>query len=347
MVRDGSLRWFLIFAFVILIQGCSLFDFLPPEIKIISPKDGATVYGAVILEAEVKDAHLDRTEVFVNGNKEYGCESEYISYSYNFSRSGKYTIKLKAFDKAGNWNKEEVSFTVVPVAPRVEVIEITSSTVTLEWSKNTDSDFLFYGIYRDDSPGVNPDSKAVAIIGNQDDTTYKDSLLSPHHTYYYNIRVYNIDSLSAESNEIEVTTNGLSGLAIGIDPRNLELSQGSSFFISIWIESVEDLFGTGFEITYDNTVIEADSAVMGDFLGPNIIFFDHYSPDTVSIALTRKSGDGGVSGYGTLVDLYFHCIGRGTTPLNFTPDIALNKEDGMPVNGFDSMAKWEAKVTVE
>jgi len=346
--KAQKIKWSLIIITFLLLSSCEyLFDFNPPDIKIISPSEGEQVSNSVIIEAEVKDENLEKTDIFINGNKEYDCKSEYINYTYILSSSGNYTIKLKAFDKAGNWSEEEVIFGVVPGALVLEAKEKTASTITIEWSKNKDVDFLFYAVYRDDLPGVDLNSKNLAIIYDQDDTTYTDTLLSPHSTYYYIVYVYNIDNLSAKSNVIEVTTLGLTNLTLGFDPRYIELNQGDKFSMTVWIESVVDLFGAAFEITFDNTILEADSVTLGDFLGSDVIFFEHYSADTISLAVTRKAGAGGVSGYGTLVDLYFHCVGLGTTTLNFTPDIALNKEDGSPVDGFSSLEILKAIIKVE
>lgn len=233
-----------------------------------------------------------------------------------------------------------------PEAVTLSITNIDSLSISLEWTPNTEDKFASYTIYRGETPGVTSGSKILATRTNRYDTVYIDSLLSPHHTYYYNVYVYNSDNKSTESNEVGDTTSGLSILTLGIHSRHIEVSQGNIFPLSVWIESVTDLFGVSFELVYDSTVVSADSLVVGDFLGTDVISFGHFSPDTASIAVTRKSGAGGVSGFGTIVYIYFHAVGTGTTPITFASDIALKKEDGSFVGGYYFLELWEAEVTV-
>lgn len=137
------------------------------------------------------------------------------------------------------------------------------------------------------------------------------------------------------------------GLTIGIDPGRLTVSNGVNFMLAVWVDVVTELFGASFELSYDSTKIEADSAAVGDFLGSDVIFFDHYEPGVVSIAVTRKAGAGGVDGYGTLARVHFHAVGTGTTAVEFTPDVALIKEDGAPVDSFDFLDKWSTSIKIQ
>jgi len=136
-------------------------------------------------------------------------------------------------------------------------------------------------------------------------------------------------------------------LTIAIDPRDLTVSNGSPFSVTVWIYAVTELFGASFELSYDGTKITADSSTVGNFLGNDVIFFDHFSPDTVSIAVTRKFGASGVDGQGILTTIYFHAVGTGTSTIDFTSNLALNKEDGTSVDGFANLDKWNASVEVK
>lgn len=234
-----------------------------------------------------------------------------------------------------------------PQAVELTVTNSTGSSISLAWTKNTDTDFSYYKVYRDISSGVGTGSNNLNSITDQSDTTYTDTTISPHHTYYYKVYVFDTDNLSTGSNEVQTSTSGLTGLTIGIDPRVLIISNGSDFLLTVWIEAVSDLFGASFELYYDGSKITADSASSGGFLGSNVIFFDHYTTDTVSIAVTRKAGAGGIDGYGTLAKVWFHAIGTGTTTVNFTSDLALNKEDGTSVDNFSTLDKWTASIEVE
>ncbi len=80
--------------------------------------------------------------------------------------------------------------------------------VTLTWSRNTNTDFSEYKIYRSTSPGVNDDpSLLVVTISDQEMTYYDDTGLNlSSFTYYYRVYVFDNGGKSSRSNE--VTTDG-------------------------------------------------------------------------------------------------------------------------------------------
>ena len=234
-----------------------------------------------------------------------------------------------------------------PQAVECSITASTDLSISLAWTMNTDSDFASYKIYRAISPDVSTNSNLIATITDQSDTTYTDSSLSPHYTYHYKVYVSDTGGLSSGSNEVQASTSGLASLTIGIEPRKLIVSNGSSFLLTVWVDAVTELFGASFELCYDGTKITADSSTVGNFLGDDVIVFDHFSTDTVSIAVTRKSGAAGVDGYGTLVTIYFHAAGTGASTVNFTSSLALNKENGTSVDGFADIDKWSASIEVQ
>ena len=234
-----------------------------------------------------------------------------------------------------------------PAAVTLSAAGNTASSVSLTWTKNGDADFASYKVYRAASAGVSASSNLLATITAQSDTAFADTALSPNHTYYYAVYAVDGANQSTKSNEASATTTGLTSLAIGIDPRVLTVANGAKFSLGVWVESVTDLFGSSFELSYDNTKIVADSAKAESFLGTTVIFYQHYATDTASIAVTRMAGAGGVSGYGTLATVYFHAVGAGSTTINFTTDLALRKEDGASVTGFSTISKWVSQITVQ
>ena len=109
-------RTYLFFASILVIfsfNNCSLLDFFPPEIHIISPTEEITVELITVLSVRVRDEHFDRTEVFLDGEfvEEY-AEREF-SRTFYFATLGTRTIKVKSFDKCGNWRDEIVMVTVM------------------------------------------------------------------------------------------------------------------------------------------------------------------------------------------------------------------------------------------
>ncbi|MFQ5707990.1 MAG: fibronectin type III domain-containing protein [bacterium] len=84
--------------------------------------------------------------------------------------------------------------------------DATFSSVQLSWSENTDSDFSEYRIYRSKSAGVNLQSTFVASLAQQSTTNFEDTGLDENTTYFYKVYVFDNFGLSAESNEVSVTT---------------------------------------------------------------------------------------------------------------------------------------------
>lgn len=84
--------------------------------------------------------------------------------------------------------------------------EVTSSSVKLNWSQNTDSNFSHYKIYRSSSYTVSENSSLVSTIYSQYETSYTVTGLTENSTYYFKVYVYNDDGLSAGSNTLPVTT---------------------------------------------------------------------------------------------------------------------------------------------
>ncbi|MFZ5981830.1 MAG: fibronectin type III domain-containing protein [Candidatus Zixiibacteriota bacterium] len=81
-----------------------------------------------------------------------------------------------------------------------------STTVRLTWSRNADSDFASYRIYRSTSAIPEPplESQMFAFINEQSTTLYND-YVSASGTYHYIIYVYDRQGETAGSNEVVVT----------------------------------------------------------------------------------------------------------------------------------------------
>ena len=83
---------------------------------------------------------------------------------------------------------------------------VTQSTLTLTWSKNGDSDFASYEVYRATAPGVTDADVLVASITDVFTTFVDDSGLDTNlNTYYY--RVYVVDTAGNRSRSNEVSTS--------------------------------------------------------------------------------------------------------------------------------------------
>jgi len=102
-------------------------------------------------------------------------------------------------------------------------------------------------------------------------------------------------------------------------------ASGDSFKVEIQVTEVTDLFGIAFDLIYSTsrTEIEALSVVTDPFMGTDLVFFSQIdsAAKKANIGVSRKAGQGGVSGSGTVVSVYFQ--GNLTAPVGTTVDFQL------------------------
>ena len=109
-------------------------------------------------------------------------------------------------DAWSNWSNPwivKIDTTPPTTVTLEEPADVTKNSVTLTWSKNTDSDFKQYEIYKD--------SELVTTITDRNTTTYTVPDLSSGTTYYFKIRVVDNAGLSADSTQVSATTSALPG----------------------------------------------------------------------------------------------------------------------------------------
>lgn len=105
------------------------------------------------------------------------------------------------------------------------------------------------------------------------------------------------------------------------------------------VNPVSNLFGVSFELNYTNTtfVDVVGAPVQGDFLGNDIIFFPNVEDANgkVSVGMSRKSGQSGVNGNGTVLKVKFKTLATtpGGTLIQFTlTNVTANDPNGAPIN---------------
>ena len=114
-------------------------------------------------------------------------------------------------------------------------------------------------------------------------------------------------------------------------------SAGSTFIVEVKAQDVTDLFGASFVLTWDQgTYLDYVKTEQGDFLGNDIIFYpsNDNTLQTVSVGISRKSGQTNVSGTGVLAKIKFSS--KSETPdktvISFSlSEISANKSDGTPI----------------
>ncbi|MCI0555612.1 MAG: cohesin domain-containing protein, partial [Anaerolineae bacterium] len=120
-------------------------------------------------------------------------------------------------------------------------------------------------------------------------------------------------------------------------PTTAKGSVNTEFDVPINIENVTNLFGVSFELNFNKTYLNAKSEAAGPCLGDNIIFYSQHdsSIGKVSIAVSRKQGQGGVSGTCVVAIIRFRVMQGVTqpTPVEFTLSaISATDPSGNPIN---------------
>ena len=158
-----------------------------------------------------------------------------------------YYLRVTAVDSAGNESVYSNEVNAVPadrLAPSVPqnlvVTDSSSTTITIKWRKNTDSDFLRYRVYQGTSP--NPTTKVHSTTAWAAAETSKTFTGLTNGTRYY-LRVTAVDSSANESpysNEVDaMPADRLAPAA----PMNLVVTDSSSTTIIIkWRKNTDSDF---------------------------------------------------------------------------------------------------------
>lgn len=105
---------------------------------------------------------------------------------------------------------------------------------------------------------------------------------------------------------------------------------GDTFEVDVNISGITDLYAFQFDLTFDPTVLAADSVTEGAFLpsGGTTFFIpgtiDNVGGDVSANSDTLIAAIPGVTGSGTLVEFEFTALGAGTSALTFANEILLD-----------------------
>jgi uncharacterized protein YegL len=190
---------------------------------------------------------------------------------------------------------------------------INSTTVKLNWQDNSPNE---QGFKIERKLGASGSYGEIANVG-ANVTSYTDAGLSAGQTYFYRIRSFSGSTNSIYSNETSVSLPPPT--AVGdIKPVTASGLQAiaSEFLVDITVANVQNFFGVSFELNYTNTayidvVTPASSNVLpGPFMGNDVIFVFNVDEGggKVSIGVSRKSGQGGVSGSGVVASIRFKSL---------------------------------------
>lgn len=119
-------------------------------------------------------------------------------------------------DRAGNHAEEYASVSTLSIQQAPQAVQLFSpgpvqdqtAALHLSWTRNQDSDFAAYRLYRALEAGVESaaDRQVVTDISSQATTWYDDTGLEENTTYYYQVAVSDQYGLSSFSNEVSAAT---------------------------------------------------------------------------------------------------------------------------------------------
>ncbi len=137
----------LLFLATLALLSCDFFDIFPPEIEIITPKEGTSYFAALPIELNATDnRRVDKVEVFVNGTSVH--EFTNSPYKTDISLAGvssPATLQVVAYDQAGNHAEAErvvsisIGFRLTAPNGGETWPEQSNQTVTWEYSGNVGS----------------------------------------------------------------------------------------------------------------------------------------------------------------------------------------------------------------
>lgn len=92
-------------------------------------------------------------------------------------------------------------------APTLQIVgSPTATSITVGWTKSTETTFQSYKLFRSMVPGVDENSTLVTTITSASTNNYTDNNLNSGTTYYYRVFAYGTNGVGSGSNEVTATT---------------------------------------------------------------------------------------------------------------------------------------------
>ena len=182
---------------LLLVASCEEVDTTPPEVTIITPNAGSSVSEEVGVTCVASDNEgVEMVELWVDAVKtEIVDESEPYSLTWNttqYEDGSTHTISVRAYDNSDNvGDSDPVNVTIdqseaKPTPAIFYPTEIGPESYTVRWTKNSEDDFLEYGLFestQDDMSGAT----LVYTSESVSDTTYTATNLSLGQSRYYHL----------------------------------------------------------------------------------------------------------------------------------------------------------------
>lgn len=142
------------------------------------------------------------------------------------------------------------------------------------------------------------------------------------------------------------STQPTPGVTVGFDSSSVTTAVGEEFTLAVEVENVTGLFGAAFEVVFDSGILTARTNSQGDFLGSAQLYYSNVDTASVSVACSRMSDDGGVSGSGSLATITFDAAATGTSSVGIVEyKLTLEQEDGTSI-AVETLGACEVVVTL-
>ncbi|MFQ6127506.1 MAG: fibronectin type III domain-containing protein [Thermoplasmata archaeon] len=256
------------------VSGTTLPENSPPAPVTLNPPTDITETTMTLTWSQSMAADFARYEIYqsetplVLGNLIEILSSQFstLYVAIGLSPSTTYHFTVRVVDTGGLYaDSNQMSGTTLP--PNVEPsavslsdpTNITSTSMTLSWTENVDTDFARYEIYR--STVMGPIGTRIALIGDRSQTSYIASGLSGSTTYYFTVRVVDTGGLYADSMQVSGTT-----LPSNVEPTPVILDPPSnvtgSTLVLNWSQNSDPDFAR-YEI-YQSTTLGAVGTMIDD-----------------------------------------------------------------------------------
>ena len=201
-----------LFKWVILLAGigsfflvaCEESDTTPPTVSISSHTSGQVISEITRITAMTQDNKGIRgVEFFIEGNLVYTDYDSPYQYDWNTStyEDGSYTVKVISYDNSENHTESQPIMLILdntesyPIPVDILSIIYSSSEMTIQWSRNVNSDFNYYSILISETV----DGEKISLVEhfNRSDTSFVTTDFDPSSPHWYWVGV--TDSLGFSS----------------------------------------------------------------------------------------------------------------------------------------------------
>jgi predicted phage tail protein len=201
------------------VNGTTLPENVPPSPVTLDPPTDITPTSMTLTWSQSMATDFARYEIYQSqvfgslGTRIRILSSQVSTYyvATGLNSSTTYYFTVRVIDTGGLFadSNQESGTTLPPNADPTAVFlmaptNITSSSMTLSWTENMDSDFARYETYQSIIMGSL--GTRINISGEQSQTSYEVRGLSGSMTYYFTVRVVDSGGLYADSNQVSGTT---------------------------------------------------------------------------------------------------------------------------------------------